>query len=185
MHQTVWYFYCLFFIYYDMQEITTRLYDECDFQSLCSLCQGVTEYYSIGRIPDAREMESYVRDYVLGPDSDVKVMMAFDGDRGIGLASFSIMYPSPNLKGQLYLKELYVDVAYRGKGAGKALMKAVARYALERNCSRMDWSAEKTNPSALDFYEAIGAKALDVKVYYRISDADLKTFAGENTPNDN
>lgn len=69
----------------------------------------VVEYYQVGRVPDIKETETYVRDYVLGSDSDVSVMMAFDGDTGIGLASFSIMYPSPNLKGQLYLKELYVD----------------------------------------------------------------------------
>ncbi len=157
--------------------VTTRLYEEQDFQSLCQLCQGVVEYYQVGRVPDIKETETYVRDYVLGSDSDVSVMMAFDGDTGIGLASFSIMYPSPNLKGQLYLKELYVDEKYRGHGTGQALMKAVARYALDHNCSRMDWSAEKTNPSALEFYQAIGATPLDIKVYYRIAGEDLESFA--------
>ncbi|NNE39179.1 MAG: GNAT family N-acetyltransferase [Gammaproteobacteria bacterium] len=157
--------------------IITRLYEDRDFQDLCRLCQGVVEYYQVGEIPDANRTEIYVREKVLGNDSDVSVMMAFDSDKGVGLASFSIMYPSPNLNGQLYLKELYVDEKYRGKGAGQALMKAVARYALEHNCNRMDWSAEKTNPPALEFYRAIGAKPLDVKVYYRFSDSDLVSFA--------
>ncbi len=159
--------------------IVTRLYEDRDFKSLCQLCQGVVEYYQVDKIPDDSETTAYVRDYVLGEDSDVKVMMAFEGDTGIGLASFSIMYPSPNLKGQLYLKELFVDEEYRGKGVGQALMKAVARYALDHNCSRMDWSAEKTNPSALEFYQAIGATPLDIKVYYRIASEDLESFADQ------
>lgn len=154
-----------------------RLYEDKDFQSLCQLCQGVAEYYKIGKIPDSNEMEAYVRDHVLGSDSDVKVMMAFVEGKGAGMASFSIMYPSPSLMGQLYLKELYVDEEYRGIGVGEKLMKILARYAIEHNCSRMDWSAETTNPSALEFYKTIGAKPLEKKVYYRIADTDLKSFA--------
>jgi GNAT superfamily N-acetyltransferase len=89
------------------------------------------------------------------------------------------MYPSPGLKAQLYLKELYVHEGHRGKGAGRTLMKFVARYALAHGCNRMDWSAEKTNPAALEFYEAVGAKPLAKKVYYRLADGELESFANK------
>jgi GNAT superfamily N-acetyltransferase len=60
----------------------------------------------------------------------------------------------------LYLEDLYVTPQSRGKGLGLALLRAVARIAVQRQCPRMEWAVLDWNTSAIDFYEKLGARRL-------------------------
>ena len=162
-----------------MTKFTIHLYEDRYFETTCWLFNSVSEFYQIGELPTLAQTREYVQNQVLGNDSDVKIALAIEANKAIGAATFSVMYPSPKSKAQLYIKELFIDAAHRNRGAGRALMKFVARYALDHGCNRMDWSAEKTNPTAVEFYNAIGAKPLSYKIYYRIADEDLESFANE------
>lgn len=46
---------------------------------------------------------------------------------------------------------------YRGKGAGRALLKHIAQLAVKRQCGRLEWSVLDWNQPAIDFYLSIGA----------------------------
>ena len=59
----------------------------------------------------------------------------------------------------LYLEDLYVQEASRGKGVGLALLRAVAAVAKENDCARWQWQCIDWNSSALGFYrERMGAR---------------------------
>ncbi|MBU6413861.1 MAG: GNAT family N-acetyltransferase [Planctomycetes bacterium] len=60
----------------------------------------------------------------------------------------------------LYLEDLYVTPHSRGKGLGLALLRAVARVAVQRQCPRMEWAVLDWNTPAIDFYEKLGARRL-------------------------
>lgn len=60
----------------------------------------------------------------------------------------------------LYLEDLYVKQAHRGKGYGRDLLVALAQIAVERQCGRFEWSVLDWNESAIRFYESMGAALL-------------------------
>jgi GNAT superfamily N-acetyltransferase len=79
----------------------------------------------------------------------------------------------------LYLEDLYVTPAARGKGLGKALFVAVAKVAVERGCPRLEWNVLDWNEPALRFYHALGAEPLSEWTIHRLSgDALARLAAG-------
>lgn len=127
--------------------------------------------------PSAKAMAAHVRDTVLADDAAVEIVLAEEDSEALGFATFTILYPAPDLGGQLYLKDLFVLDRARGKGAGLILMRFLARTALERGCVRFDWTAEDNNPRAMAFYDRIGARRVTDKVYFRFDGEALRQFA--------
>jgi GNAT superfamily N-acetyltransferase len=60
----------------------------------------------------------------------------------------------------LYVEDIYVREAHRGKGHGRALLVHLARLARERGCGRFEWSVLDWNVRAQRFYERLGATVL-------------------------
>ena len=77
----------------------------------------------------------------------------------------------------LYLEDIFVLPAERRRGIGKALLKAVARLACDRNCGRLEWSVLDWNASAIAFYESLGASVLPDWRICRVTAASLATLA--------
>ena len=61
----------------------------------------------------------------------------------------------------LYLEDLFVQPAHRGRGHGKALLLSLARIAHERDCGRFEWMVLDWNTDAQRLYDTVGAKRLD------------------------
>ena len=61
----------------------------------------------------------------------------------------------------MFLEDLFVREAFRGKGIGKSLMAAVARIAVEEQCYGMHWEVLDWNQKAIDLYTALGAEFRD------------------------
>ncbi|HUJ24516.1 MAG TPA: GNAT family N-acetyltransferase [Myxococcales bacterium] len=57
----------------------------------------------------------------------------------------------------LYLEDLFVRPAFRGRGAGKALFVELARIAVSSGCGRFDWQVLDWNRPSIEFYERLGA----------------------------
>lgn len=63
----------------------------------------------------------------------------------------------PDKGTEMFLYELGVDEAYRGRGIGRALVTALADLALERGCYGMWVLTDGDNDAALATYRAAGA----------------------------
>ncbi|MEK9864339.1 MAG: GNAT family N-acetyltransferase, partial [Verrucomicrobiota bacterium] len=61
----------------------------------------------------------------------------------------------------LYLEDIFIRPNHRGKGIGKALLKHLARLALERGCARFEWVVLDWNTPAIEFYQGLGASVLE------------------------
>ena len=134
-------------------------------------------HYWGDKAPSRDAMLEHVRDRVLAEGSTTEILLAEQEGKAVGFASFSILYPAPDLGGALYLKDLFTLSEARGKGLGEALMQALAQTAVARGCCRFDWTAEDHNPRAMAFYERIGAQRVTEKVYYRFDGERLREFA--------
>ena len=76
----------------------------------------------------------------------------------------------------LYLEDLYVQRAHRGRGLGKALLKHLGALALERGCGRFEWSVLDWNENAIRFYEGMGATVMPEWRICRVTGAALEAL---------
>lgn len=107
----------------------------------------------------------------------VEILIAERQGALLGFASACAIYPGPGLTSGFFLKELYVAAAARGRGIGRALMRALAELALARGHKRLDWTADAANPDLLRFYDGLGAIAQREKVFYRLAGGALSGLA--------
>jgi GNAT superfamily N-acetyltransferase len=77
----------------------------------------------------------------------------------------------------LYLEDLFVRPAFRGKGIGKALLVELARIGVSEKIGRMNWQVLDWNQPAIDFYDRIGARRLTEWVTYRLAGEALERLA--------
>ena len=95
----------------------------------------------------------------------------------IGFAVYFFNYSTWQGRNGLYLEDLYVSAAARGTGAGKALLKHLAKLAVENNCGRFEWSVLDWNTPAIDFYDSLGAKPKSEWLGYRLDGEALQALA--------
>lgn len=156
---------------------TFRLAGPNDFGPVGELFYLCDLHYWGEKAPSAEAMQEHVRKHVLAEGSTIEILLIEQDSKPVGFASFNVLYPAPNLGGALYLKDLFTLAETRGQGAGEALMRALAKIAVERGCVRFDWTAEDHNTRAMAFYERIGAQQVTEKVYYRFDGDRLRGFA--------
>ncbi len=95
----------------------------------------------------------------------------------VGFALYFHNFSTFLAKPGLYLEDLYVQPAQRGRGIGKALLRHLAALALERGCGRFEWSVLDWNHSAIGFYESLGARLLPDWRICRVTGAALPALA--------
>lgn len=96
---------------------------------------------------------------------------------GCGFALFFPVY-STWAGRSVYLEDLFVRPAYRGRGIGKALLTQVAAIAEEQGCARLDWSVLGWNAPAIGFYEGLGAVRMSEWDRMRLEGEALAQVAG-------
>ena len=82
----------------------------------------------------------------------------------------------------LYLEDLFIEEAFRGRGVGKVVMLALASIAQRLDCGSVVWQALDWNTPALTFYDKIGAKVVDGLLTSRFAGAGLHRFVKSRHP---
>lgn len=100
----------------------------------------------------------------------------------IGFAVYFFNYSTWLGRNGLYLEDLFVRPEHRGLGAGLALLRHLARLAVDKGCGRFEWSVLDWNQPAIDFYRAVGAKPMDEWTVYRLEGQTLADFAAGRSP---
>ncbi|KAF4125481.1 Ribosomal protein S18 acetylase RimI [Geosmithia morbida] len=94
-----------------------------------------------------------------------------------GIALYFYNYSTWRSVGGIYLEDLFVRPAQRGKGYGKRLLVELARQVVEMKGARLEWSVLKWNEPSIKFYQSIGAKAMDEWVGMRVDNDGLDRLA--------
>lgn len=108
-----------------------------------------------------------------------EVVFAEEDGEVVGFALFFHNFSTFVGRKGLYLEDLFILPEKRGRGYGKALLKYLAKLAVERNCGRMEWICLDWNQSALKVYRSIGAIPMDEWTVQRLDEGALKKFAEE------
>jgi GNAT superfamily N-acetyltransferase len=109
-----------------------------------------------------------------------KTLLLTDPDGTIaGMALYFYNYSTWTSVPGIYLEDLFVKPAYRKKGYGKALLKALAQEVVKVGGKRLEWSCLTWNEPSLQFYqsEIIGAKKKDAWVGLRVDGEGLTKLA--------
>jgi GNAT superfamily N-acetyltransferase len=77
----------------------------------------------------------------------------------------------------IYLEDLYVQPAHRGRGLGRELLRTLAGICVERGYSRLEWWVLDWNTPSIEFYKAAGAVPMDEWTVFRLTDDALTDFA--------
>lgn len=110
-------------------------------------------------------------------EHSAEVVFAEEEGTVVGFALFFHNFSTFVGRKGIYLEDLFVLPEKRGLGYGKALLKYVAKLAVERNCGRMEWICLDWNESALEIYRSINAVPLSDWTVQRLNEQALKAFA--------
>ncbi|MGH7650227.1 MAG: GNAT family N-acetyltransferase [Gemmatimonadaceae bacterium] len=116
---------------------------------------------------------------LFGAHPAAEVLIAYLDDTPAGFALFFHNYSTWLGRRGIYLEDLFVRPPARKHGIGFALLRRLARIALDRDCGRVDWSVLKWNELAINFYKQIGAREMDDWATFRLTGDALAQIAGE------
>ena len=92
----------------------------------------------------------------------------------VGISIWFLNYSTWVGKPGIYLEDLYIDPAHRGKGFGLAFLKELAKICIERDYERLQWWVLDWNEPSIEFYKSLGAVPMDEWTVYRVSGDALK-----------
>lgn len=121
-----------------------------------------------------------------GDRPQVEALLAFDpGGARQAAAGFALYYPTFSTflgRPGLWLEDLFVRTADRGRGCGSALLRAIADIARARGYGRFEWSVLDWNVAAHGFYRRLGAEVLPDWRIVRIDAARLAALPAGDPP---
>ena len=95
----------------------------------------------------------------------------------VGFAIWFFNFSTFSGRAGIYLEDLFVRPAYRGKGIGKALLAHLAKECVANGWSRLQWSVLDWNTPSIEFYKSLGAVLMDEWTVCRVGGPALTALA--------
>ncbi|MCR5006088.1 MAG: GNAT family N-acetyltransferase [Clostridiales bacterium] len=120
--------------------------------------------------------EDLLREWIFEKQK-AEVLFVLEDGKEVGFALFFHNFSTFLGRAGIYLEDLLVLPAYRGKGYGKALLKKLAQITVERGCGRLEWACLDWNKPSIDFYISMDAAVMEEWTTYRLTGDALKKAA--------
>lgn len=146
-----------------------------DVPLILSLIKEIAEYEKLSH--EVVATEETLNNSLFGENANTEVIIGYYDDKPAGYAVFFHNFSTFIGKSGIYLEDIYVKPELRGKGIGKKLFLHLVKLAVERNCGRMEWSVLNWNSPAINFYQKLGAKAMDEWTVFRLTEDKLNKLA--------
>ena len=150
-----------------------------DLEGLHRLVRALADYERLSAICTSTQDD--LADALFGPKPACEALIArLDPESHVcvGFALFFQTYSTFLGRRGLWLEDLFVEPEHRGRGAGRALLRALAAIARERGCGRFEWSVLDWNASAIAFYESLGAIVMADWRIARVTGEAIDRLAG-------
>jgi len=108
-----------------------------------------------------------------------RVLLILEDGRESGYALFFHNFSTFLGRAGLYLEDLYIRPAFRGRGYGRATLAKLAQIACEEGCGRLEWACLDWNRPSIDFYLSLGAQPMEDWTIYRLTGKTLTALAGQ------
>lgn len=146
---------------------------------VATILRFVQDLAAFEREPDAVEAtEAMLSEALFGPQPAAEAAIAEEAGAPVGFALFFHNFSTWKGRRGLYLEDLYVTPAARGRGVGGALLRHLAGIAVERNCARFEWAVLDWNADAIAVYRRMGAVGLEDWTVQRVEGEALRQMAG-------
>jgi GNAT superfamily N-acetyltransferase len=148
-----------------------------DVPVIAELIRGLAHYEKLEH--EVTMTEERLSANLFGPHHYAETLIAEEGGAPVGFALFFHNFSTFLAQPGIYLEDLFVVPERRGGGIGRALLKALARLAVERECGRLEWSVLDWNRDAIGFYERLGARPNSEWTVYRLTGEALSALGRE------
>ena len=146
-----------------------------DAPTILALIRGLAEYERLAH--EMRATAGDIRRHGFGRRPYFEALICRRGRRPIGFGLYYFTYSTFEGRPTLYLEDLFVLPAERGRGAGRALLRALAAIAVRRGCVRMEWTVLDWNTPSIRFYRRLGARLRREWILTRLSGSPLRRLA--------
>lgn len=146
-----------------------------DLPAMMVLVRELAEYERLAHAVVATEASFAAALFGERPTAEALVAIV-DGEM-VGYAIYFQNFSTFVGRAGIYLEDLYVRPACRGKGIGKGLLARVAQVAVERQCQRLEWAVLDWNEPSIQFYKSLGAEPLDEWTIFRMAPAAIAKLA--------
>jgi GNAT superfamily N-acetyltransferase len=158
-------------------DMTIRRASPTDVPLILELIRGLAEYERLAH--EVTATEAGLRQALFDASPGAEVVIAESGGEPVGFALFFHNFSTFVGKRGLYLEDLFVKPAWRGKGVGRHLLAHLARLAVERDCGRLEWAVLDWNEPAIRFYRGLGAQPMHDWTVFRVAGDALHQLAAE------
>ena len=146
-----------------------------DLPAVVGLIRELAEFEHLAHL--VRTTEAALDKHLFGATPVAEAVVAEADGALIGFALFFTNFSTFLAQPGLYLEDLYVQPAFRGRGIGRALLSHLGALALERDCGRFEWSVLDWNENAIRFYQGMGATVMPDWRICRVAGDALQRFA--------
>jgi GNAT superfamily N-acetyltransferase len=155
--------------------VTVRPATLADAPLIHALIRELAEYERLAHEARASEADVRAALFVASPRAFCDIVEV-DGEP-VGFALW--FYNLSTFEGRhgIYLEDLLVRPAARGRGAGLALLRGLARRCRDEGLGRLEWAVLDWNAPAIAFYRKLGAVAHEEWTTFRLTDAALERLA--------
>ena len=160
-----------------MSTCTIRPAAPGDEELILSFIRALTDYeHMSGQVVATPAL---LREWIFEKKKAAVVFAEAEG-RPVGFALFFHNFSTFLGRAGLYLEDLFVLPEERGKGYGEALLRHLARTALDRGCGRLEWACLDWKRPSIDFYtKKMRALPMEEWTTYRLTGETLAAAAGE------
>ena len=155
--------------------ISVRAATRADVPLILSLIKELAEYERLSHevVADERRLNHWL----FGDAPKAEALIGEIDGQGAGFALFFHNFSTFLAKPGIYLEDLYVRPDMRGHGLGEALLRHLAKLAVERQCGRLEWAVLDWNEPAIGFYKRLGATPMNEWTVYRVTNEALDALA--------
>jgi GNAT superfamily N-acetyltransferase len=147
--------------------IAVRAAAPADVPLLLELIRALAEYEKLSHQVVATE--ELLTETLFGPRPVAEAIIGELDGAPAGFAIFFQSYSTFLARRGLYLEDLFVRPALRGRGVGRALFVHLAQLAVARGCGRFEWSVLDWNQPAIGFYKSLGAEPMSEWTVFRLT----------------
>jgi GNAT superfamily N-acetyltransferase len=161
------------------QTVSLRDATPADVPDILRCIRGLAEYERLAH--ECAATEELLRESLFGDSPAARVVLAMVGGEPAGFAHWFRNYSTFLARPGIYLEDLFVFPAFRGRGIGRRLLEHLAQIAVSRGYGRLEWAVLDWNVDAIRFYESLGAVPMGDWTTYRVTGAALAVLGGPST----
>ncbi len=154
-----------------------------DVPDLLRLIKALADYEHLSHlvVADVPALE----DALFGEHPAAEALIVREDDENRSAIAFALFFTNFSTflgRPGIWLEDLFVLPAHRGRGIGRRLLASLAATARARGCGRLEWSVLDWNTPAIGFYERLGATILPDWRIARVTGAALASFGALSSP---